>query len=40
MIAGPTNSLILADEFADPEIAAADLVGCRQSTVTIHLFGW
>ncbi|MEL0220905.1 MAG: histidinol dehydrogenase, partial [Deltaproteobacteria bacterium] len=27
MIAGPTNSLILADEFADAEIAAADLVG-------------
>lgn len=27
MIAGPTNSLILADEFADAAIAAADLVG-------------
>jgi len=27
MIAGPTNSLILADESADAEIAAADLVG-------------
>ena len=27
MIAGPTNSLIIADEFADAEIAAADLVG-------------
>ena len=27
MIAGPTNSLILADEFSDAEIAAADLVG-------------
>ena len=27
MIAGPTNSLNLADEFADAEIAAADLVG-------------
>ena len=27
MIAGPTNSLILADEYADAEIAAADLVG-------------
>ncbi len=27
MIAGPTNSLILADEFADAEIVAADLVG-------------
>ncbi|MCR9212359.1 MAG: histidinol dehydrogenase [Proteobacteria bacterium] len=27
MIAGPTDSLILADETADPEIVAADLVG-------------
>ncbi len=27
MIAGPTNSLILADELSDAEIAAADLVG-------------
>ena len=27
MIAGPTNSLIIADEFADAEIAAADAVG-------------
>ena len=27
MIAGPTNSSIQADEFADAEIAAADLVG-------------
>ncbi len=27
MIAGPTDSLILADEFADAEIVAADLVG-------------
>ncbi|MDD9977567.1 MAG: histidinol dehydrogenase, partial [Boseongicola sp.] len=27
MIAGPTDSLILADETADPEIVASDLVG-------------
>ena len=27
MLAGPTNSLILADKTADPEIVAADLVG-------------
>jgi sulfopropanediol 3-dehydrogenase len=27
MVAGPTDSLILADESADPEIVAADLVG-------------
>lgn len=27
MIAGPTNSLIIADELSDAEIAAADLVG-------------
>ena len=39
LFAGPTEIAIIADENADPEIVAVDLVG-KQSMVTIHQLGF
>jgi sulfopropanediol 3-dehydrogenase len=39
MIAGPTDSLILADKTADPEVVATDLV-VRPSMATTRRSGW
>jgi histidinol dehydrogenase len=39
MIAGPTDSLILADKTADPDVVATDLVA-RPNMATTRRSGW